>query len=113
MSSNSHTKTSHINPYIAGSIHELCRNFEINIQDFKVYAEAEQQIKKTKLPKIEKKSLELKRVEGEDIFAKVIFKLTTGPNLNPGNLLNGVKKGLDDVNPLSTTNKAKMMMNFC
>ena len=90
-------------------------NSLINIQDFKVYAAAEQDIKKTKglLPKTEKKSLELKRVEDETIFAKVIFKLTIGPK-SPTSLLNDVKKGLDDANPLSTTNKAKMMMkSFC
>ena len=90
-------------------------NSLINIQDFKVYAAAEQDIKKTKslLPKTEKKSLELKRVEDETIFAKVIFKLTIGPK-SPASLLNDVKKGLDDANPLSTTNKAKMMMkSFC
>ena len=82
----------------------------IYIQDFKVYAEAEQNIKKTKLPKTEKKSLEIKRVDDQKTFAKVIFKLTIGPNLNPTNLLNGAKKNIDDANPLTTSNKAKMMM---
>ena len=117
MSSNSHTKISHVNAYTWLLLDELCRNLiPLNIKDFKVYAEAEQLIKPTKLPKIEKKSLELKRMENpkEITFAKVIFKLTIGPNLNPANLLNGVKKGLEDANPLSTTNKAKMMMKtFC